>query len=127
MARAENCRPCHYEFKCYITGHHVYKDIWTTVAQEELHCEIEPTNPYDRHAIKVMKGDTIVGHIPKSISKICSFILLSGGYMKLRVTRRRENKRGNGLEVPCTISIKCPFYTFVKAEPILKDLCKRLF
>lgn len=97
------------------------------VAQEELHCEIEPTNPYDRHAIKVMKGDIIVGHIPKSISKICSFILLSGGCMKLRVTGRRENKRGNGLEVPCTISIKCPFYAFVKAEPILKDLCKRLF
>ena len=75
----------------------------------------------------MMKGICPTILSPKSISKICSFILLSGGCMKLRVTGRRENERENGMEVPCTISIKRPFYAFVKAEPILKDLCKRLF
>ena len=47
--------------------------------------------------------------------------------MKLLVSGKRENKRGKGLEVPCVITIKCPFYTFVKAEPVIKDLCNRLF
>ena len=77
MERAQNCHPCKYDFQCYITGHHAYKDTWTPVFQEELICEKEPTNPYNRHAIKVIKGDIIVGHIPKLFSKIFSFVLLS--------------------------------------------------
>ena len=100
MARAQQFRPCKYDFKRYITGQHVNKDTWISVVQELL-CEIEPTKPYDRHAIKAMKPDIIVGHVPKLFSKICSFVLLSGGCMKLRVSGKRENKGGKGLEVTC--------------------------
>ena len=47
--------------------------------------------------------------------------------MKLRVTSKREIKRGKGLEVLCMVTTIAPFYAFVKAKPVIKDLCKRLF
>ena len=43
--------------------------------------------------------------------------------MKLRVTTKRENNRGKGMEVPCMDTTKALFYAFVKAEPLIKDLC----
>ena len=64
MARATRCRPSIFEFNCFITGYHVYKDIWTPRIQEELTCEREPGNQHDEHAVKVLKDGENVGHIP---------------------------------------------------------------
>ena len=109
---------------CFITGHHVYKDIWTPRIQEEQTCEREPGNQHDEHAVKVLKDDEIVGHIPRLFSKTCTLILLSGGSMIVCVTGKRENKRGKGLEVPCLVTVKVSEHILSKVEPIIKDLCK---
>ena len=105
MARATRCRPCIFQFYCFITGHHVYKDIRTPCIQEELTCEREPGNQHDEHAVKVLKDGEIVGHIPPLFSNTCNLILFSGGSMKVCVTGKRENKRGKGLEVPCLVKM----------------------
>ena len=94
MARATKCRTCVFEFNCCITGHHIYKDIWTPRTQEELTCKTEPDNQHDKYAVKVLKDGEIVGHIPRLFSKTCTLILLSGGCMKVCVTGKRRGAGG---------------------------------
>ena len=36
MARTNVCIPYVFEFQGYVTGHHVYKDIWTSTLGENL-------------------------------------------------------------------------------------------
>ena len=49
-------------------GYHVYKDVWTTVVGEELPCQREDGNRADPFAVAVVRGEAIVGHVPKKIS-----------------------------------------------------------
>ena len=49
-----------------ICGHHIYKDIWSSVHSEELHCKREISNVYDLYAVSIIKhGMDIVGHLHK--------------------------------------------------------------
>ena len=41
-------------------------DIWEAAIGEELNCKREPNNSVDRYAVAVVKGDTVIGHLPKS-------------------------------------------------------------
>ena len=43
--------------------------------------------------------------------------------MQATVTGKREIKRGNKLELPCKVTVKAPFFTCSKVEPIIRDLC----
>ena len=128
MARATRCRPCVFEFNCFITGHHVYKGIYKGIwrIQEKLTCEREPGIQHDEHAVKVLKDGEIVGHIPRLFSKTCTLTFLSGGSMKVCLSGKRENKRGKGLQAPCLVTVKVSEHILSKVEPIIKDLCKRL-
>ena len=45
--------------------------------------------------------------------------------MKTTVCDRRENKWGNGLEVPCNYLLKRPDKYLEKAECIIKDIVGR--
>ena len=56
-------------------GYHAYKDIWTAVVGEELPCQREVGNRVDVFAVAVMRGETVVGHVPKKISSVCSLYL----------------------------------------------------
>ena len=56
-----------------VTGHHIYKSIWTPFIKETLTVEIhvEEGNQYDRYALSVVEtGQEIVGDVPRSISKV---------------------------------------------------------
>ena len=55
-----------------VRGLHVYKDTWTPSVGEELPCKRETGSDKDRYAVAVMRGDTIVGHVPRKISAACS-------------------------------------------------------
>ena len=110
MARAQDCRPYRFVFKEFITGHHVYKDVWTPSLGEELCCEREPNNPRDKHAVKVVKNTETVGHVPRAISPYMTYILANGGEVTVKVIGKRENARGNGLEVPGLYTVKGPYH-----------------
>jgi len=75
-----------------VRGHHVYKDKWNAEEDigEELRCKREPGNWNDTHAVVVMKVDTIVGHVLRVISPICSIFIRRGGTMKCLITERRQ-------------------------------------
>ena len=54
-----------------ICGLHVYKDTWEPSIGEELVCSPQINNPHDCYAVAECKSDTIVGHVPKIISRLC--------------------------------------------------------
>ena len=56
-----------YERECCIRGYHVYKEIWAAALGEQLVCEREP---YNRYAVAVVKNRTVIGHLPRTISRI---------------------------------------------------------
>ena len=67
-----------------IRGYHKYKSIWLDpVMEEELSCEREIRNAHDTHVVTICKtinGEVkTVGHVPHSISSICSIFIRQGG------------------------------------------------
>ena len=62
-----------------IRGHHVYKDVWILVVGEDWMCQCELGYPRDPLAIFVFKDSTIVGHVPRKVSAICSMFLQMEG------------------------------------------------
>ena len=58
--------------------------------REDLLCERQPFNVVDRYAVAVLKDDTIVGHIPKKVSRICSLFIARGGAIACTPIRGRR-------------------------------------
>ena len=66
---------------------HVYKDIWKPSIGDNLACEREFDNCFDKFAIKVVNNGETVGHLPRKFSKIawCRFdfiLVFSGWFME---------------------------------------------
>ena len=62
-----------------------------------------------------------VGHIPKEFSNCCTAFLLSGGRINCVVTGKHENKRRNGLEVPCIYRINSPNFKVQNEELLINE------
>ena len=73
-------------FSTCIRGYQVYQDEWTPMLDETLSCCRELTNVHDPFAVKVMKADAYVGHLPKKISSTCSLFIMKGGVISCKVT-----------------------------------------
>ena len=54
-------------FYSAIRGDQVYKFVWTPATGELLLVEKEEGNPHDRFAVAVVKGEEIVGHVPREV------------------------------------------------------------
>ena len=67
MTRTNVCIPYVFEFQSYATGHHVCKSIWTPALGEKLSTATEPENHHDKDAVKVLKENEVVGHVPSDI------------------------------------------------------------
>ena len=98
MARTNVCIPYFLKFQICVTGHHVYKDIWTPTLGEKLSTATEPENHHDKYAVKVLKENEVVGHVPRDISKYCTSALLCGGTIKCEITRKNKTNLGMGLK-----------------------------
>ena len=61
------------EFDSVVRGHHIYKAVWTPVIDETLQVAQEGTNEHDEYAVAITKAGYIVGHVPREISRICTF------------------------------------------------------
>ena len=96
-----------YERACCVRGYHVYLEIWEAVVGEVLVCEREPRNTADRYAVAVKKDGTIIGHLPRKVSRVCSLLLRRGGIIQCIVTGPRRfsgDLPQGGLEIPCVLS-----------------------
>ncbi len=56
----------------------MYKDVWAASIGEVLMCEREPHNALDRYAVAVKKTGTIIGHLPRKLSRVCSLFATRG-------------------------------------------------
>ena len=124
MARTIDSRPYEFRFASFVTGHHVYKENWTPEIGEILDFARESTNEHDRYAVAACKYGEVVGHIPKSISKPCSYALLAGAQINATVTGARQNTRQNGLEVPVEYDVKGPRAHMVRAQTYINALIR---
>ena len=48
-----------------------------------------------------------------------------GGTIKWEITKKRQNKRGSGLEVSCKYIVKGLFHMILNVEKIIKDYLSR--
>ena len=73
---------------------------------EILDCYGERGIVMDRYAVKVLKNDEIVGHLPKKTITLCSLFISGGGLIKCEVTGSRRYSQDlvqGGLEIPCDL------------------------
>ncbi len=81
-----------FRFLCGIRGYHQYRSMWVPTVNEMLRVEPEISNPHDMYAIATKKrfpgfsSDSVVGHLPREVSRITHFIILHGGRVSCRVT-----------------------------------------
>ena len=85
----------------------MYSDIWERTRlptrSEQCHC---------RYAVAVVKSGTVVGRLPKKLSRIYSLFIRIGGVVRCRVAGRRrysDDLPQGGLEIPCVLILdgKC--------------------
>ena len=95
-----------------IRGYHQYKTIWEDPScHDELSFARKIGSPHNTHTVVIMKciggALTTVGHVPKSISSLCSIFLRQGGTIKCEVNGLRcysSDLPQGGLEVSCILS-----------------------
>ena len=71
-----------FELSAAVRGLHVYWDIWLPYINETLNCLHELWNAFDVFAIKYIKGNLIVEHLPRKTSRTTKY-LLNRGLLKL--------------------------------------------
>ena len=89
-----------------VRGYHVYREIWEAAVGEVLICEREPRNAKDGYAVAVKKDGTVIGHLPRKVSRVCSLFLRRGGSIHCTVTGRQRysvDLPQGGLEIPCFV------------------------
>ena len=57
-----------FKFSAAVSGHHYYKNIWSSLESKHRNSLYEEINPFDPFAIKTVKGNGFtIGHLPKEI------------------------------------------------------------
>ena len=105
-----------------IRGYHIYKDIWPAPIGENLRCERESFNPADPYAVATLRGEVVVGHVPRIISAACSAFLRRGGVISCEVTGARQYSADlsqGGMEVPCKLIFTAPSKEIDKLHKLL--------
>lgn len=73
-----------------IYGFHVYHTVWTPYIGENLDCVRESGNSEDPFAVTVMKVGETIGHVPRTISCVCSLLLQQRRSLSCAVTGNRK-------------------------------------
>ena len=84
-----------------VRGYHIYNNVWIPVVGETVNCEREDRNPQDPYAVGLKKDGTTVGHVPRTISCICTLFLRRGGVIEATVTGPRQYSQ-DLLLLPCS-------------------------
>ena len=105
------------EAACCVRGYHVYKTIWRAAVGEILISRRKPTNSADRYAVAVLEEETIIGHLPRKMSKV--LFLRRGGSIRCKVTGRRRYSS----EIPCSLLFKANVKEMTKLRKVLVAKC----
>lgn len=89
-----------------VQGYHTY---WNSNIGENCPAREKSNNRQDHCAITMMKAGTVVGHISRKMSTLCSFFIHHGGKIDCTVTggeRHSYDLPQGGLEIPCTLKFE---------------------
>ena len=95
---------------------------------ETLSCSRETSNLHDPFAVKVLKTDKIVGHLPKRISSTCSIFLRKEGTITCTVSGERRYSRDltqGGLEIPCLLIFEISNEALISKIKKMPDQCQK--
>ena len=109
-----------------VRGYHIYNSIWEAYIGEELSCQRDEDNEHDPYAVAVLKSATIVGHLPRKVSTLCSLFIRRGGTIHCRITGRRRYSADlpqGGLEVPCRLQFEGSVKESDKLQRLLDSFC----
>lgn len=116
-----------FELESMIRGYHVYKDIWVAIDGQVLQSRRETTNGHDPFAVAVLKDGTVVGHLPRKISAVCSLFLRRHGTIACTVNGSRRYSRDlpqGGLEVPCILVFSGESLLIDKVKKLIDDITR---
>ena len=112
-----------FEKDCCVHGYHIYQWVWDVAIGEDLICRREPTNERDRYAVAVTKNGTVIGHLPRKVSRVCSLFLRKGGTIDCVVTgtqRYSADLPQVGLEISCKLLFTAKAREIDKLHTLLK-------
>ena len=111
-----------FEWSSLVRGHHEYHSVWTPRIGEILLLKRQRDNLHDPFAVGVMKGSTLVGHVPLSNSRCISLFLSKVGCSGFcEVTGNPVNRgAGFGLEVPCIYRFYGPTQYIKRLQDLVK-------
>ena len=98
-----------FTFDSAVRGYHVYKVVWKPTIGKKLEADQELGNEADKFAVKVVKNNEIVGHLPREYSRILWYFIARGGKICVEVTGRRRHCKElcGGMEIPCRLVFSC--------------------
>ena len=100
-----------YRMESCIRGCHIYKEVWTPFIGERLGCARETSNREDPFAVAIKRGTETLGHVPRTISCVCTLFLRQRGSISCEVTGSRRPSISlpqGGLELPCILTFSGP-------------------
>ena len=93
-----------FAFASAVCGYRVNQDLWKPSLGEKLVAKRDFNNPMDKHAVKVVKGDEMVGHLSRNFSQIAQYFLARSGEIGFEMI---GHKQCGGLEVSCQLEFNC--------------------
>lgn len=73
-------------FVAGVAHHQRLHDLGTLAKDERLTLAREPTNEWDKNAVKILRGDRLIGYVPAETSRWVSRILAAGHRMRATVS-----------------------------------------
>ena len=79
-----------FAFVSAVRGYQVYQDVFTPSIGEKPVAKREFNNTMDKQAVKVVKGDETLGHLPRKFSRIVWHFLARSAEISVEVKGRRR-------------------------------------
>ena len=99
-----------FAIEAMVRGYHVYQSIWdAAIDGENLERFREVGNIHDPSAVAIRKDGSVVGHVPRTLSAVCSSFIRRGGLILCRVSGSRcysADLPQGGLKVPCVLTFR---------------------
>ena len=81
-----------FAFISAVRGYHVYQDVFTPSIGQKIVTKREFNNTMDKQAVKVVKGDETVGHLPRKFSRLVWYFLARSGESVEVISRRQSGR-----------------------------------
>ena len=97
-----------FQFATAVHGFNVYRENWGPVMNKVLNCFHKSGSDFDMCCIKVCKNGTIVGHLPREVSRPRKFMLDCRAIVKAQLNGFHYLKSPlfqGELEIPCFVTL----------------------